>query len=264
MAATAQAGAELPKSIWRAKDRTWNDYLKILRGVEVWRAATFANPQSAATVEALTDRNGIHANSITEKEETLRPEFLSPKENKQYFELLPAAQGHQSFTDHAAEGALFAQLVGKARGMDKLSFGALRLLWEREKKRILELLKAVVGTGRHRAMWKWASEVVIPKAGMDDYMKLMAYRSISLLCCMGKVIEEVVAELMGEEDERRGLRSDGQYGSRKRRSTIDVAAIMVNRANIACSQGHIAGVLLMDFKAAFLSVGRRRLIHAMR
>jgi len=58
LAATAQAGAELPKSIWRAKDRTWNDYLKILRGVEVWRAAKFANPQSAATVEALTDTMG--------------------------------------------------------------------------------------------------------------------------------------------------------------------------------------------------------------
>ena len=44
--ATAQAKAELQKSIWRAKDRMWHDYLKNLRGAEVWRAAKFANPQA--------------------------------------------------------------------------------------------------------------------------------------------------------------------------------------------------------------------------
>jgi hypothetical protein len=43
-AATAQAKAELQKSVRRAKDKMWNDYLKNLRGAEVWRAAKFANP----------------------------------------------------------------------------------------------------------------------------------------------------------------------------------------------------------------------------
>jgi len=66
-AARAQAKAELQKSIWRAKDRMWNDYLKNLRGAEVWGAARFANPQAGATMEAVTDRDWIHVNTITEK-----------------------------------------------------------------------------------------------------------------------------------------------------------------------------------------------------
>jgi len=69
---------------------------------------------------------------------------------------------------------------------------------------------------------------------------------------------------LAEEAERRGLRSDGQYGSRKRRSAIDVAAVMVDRADAAWREGSLAGALLMDIKAAFLSVGRGRLIHTMR
>jgi len=45
-------------------------------------------------------------------------------------------------------------------------------------------------------------------------MKLKVYCTISLLGCMGKVIEKVVAELLSKEAEQRGLLSDGQFGTR--------------------------------------------------
>jgi hypothetical protein len=106
--------------------------------------------------------------------------------------------------------------------------------------------------------------VVIHKAGLDYYTKLKAYRSMSLLSGMGKVVEKVVAELLAEEAERGGLLSYGQYGRRKRRSAIDAAAIMVDKAHPAWREGYIAGVLLMDIKAAFPSIGRGRLIYTMR
>jgi len=128
----------------------------------------------------------------------------------------------------------------------------------------VELAKAVVRTGGHPAVWKRASGIVICKPGKDDYTKLKAYHSFSLLSCMGKVIEKVVAELLAEEAERRGLRSDGQFGSRKRKSAINVTAIMVDRAHAACREGSVAGVLLMDIKAAFPSGGRGRLVHPMK
>jgi hypothetical protein len=64
VAATAQAKAELQKSVWRAKDKMWNDYLKNQGGAEVWTAAKFANPRAGMTVDALTDRDGNQANTI--------------------------------------------------------------------------------------------------------------------------------------------------------------------------------------------------------
>jgi hypothetical protein len=57
-------------------------------------------------------------------------------------------------------------------------------------------------------VWKRATGLVIRKPGKDNYTKLKAYRAISLLICMGKVFENVVAELLAEEGERRGLLSD--------------------------------------------------------
>jgi hypothetical protein len=112
-------------------------------------------------------------------------------------------------------------------------------------------------------MWKSVSGVVIGKPGQDDYAKLKVYPTISLLSCMKKVVEYMVAELLAEEPEGRGRLSEGQYGSRKRRSPIDVAALTADRAHTAWRDGHTAGVLLLDIKAAFPSIGRR-LIHTMR
>jgi len=196
--ATAQAKAELQMSVRRAKDKMWNDFLKILRGVEVWRTAKCANPRAGITVEAFTDRDGKQANMIAEKEEMLTRESSPPDEYDQYLELLPAGQAHQSVTEQAVETARFPQSIKKVPRPAKLSFGAVCLLWKWDKERIVELAKSAVQTGRHPAVWNQASGVVIRKPGKDNYMKPKAYRSISLLSCMGKVIEKVVAELLAE------------------------------------------------------------------
>jgi len=146
--------------------------------------------------------------------------------------------------------------VKKAPGPDKLSFGAIRLLWMWDKERIVRVTRAAIRMGRHPAVWKRARGVVIRKPGKDDYTKLKAYRSILLLSCMGKVVEKVATELRSEEAARRGLLSDGQFGSRNGRSAIDAAAIMVDRVHAAWTNGHITGVLLMDIKAAFPTLAK--------
>jgi len=64
--------------------------------------------------------------------------------------------------------------------------------------------------------------------------------------------------------ERRRLHSHSQYGSKRWWSAIDPAAIRVDRAHTTWRVGHIAGVLQMDSKGAFLRVGRGRLIHTVR
>lgn len=52
--------------------------------------------------------------------------------------------------------------------------------------------------------------MVFRKPRKDDYKQPKAYCSISLPCCMGKVVGKVVAELLADEVERRGQLSDSQ------------------------------------------------------
>ena len=255
--------AKLQKSIRQSKSKMWSEYLQNLRGAKVWRASPYANPRAGMTMEALTDRDGKHANTATENEEMLRRESFPPNDNDQYSELPLAGSAHTPVTKQAVERALHSQSVKKAPGPDKMSFGAIQLLRKWNKERIVRLTRAAIRTGRHLAVWKRASGVVIRKPSKDDYSKLKANRSISLLTCLGKVIEKVVAELLSKVAERRGLRSDGQFGSRKGRLASDAAAIMVNRAHAAWTNGHISGVLLMDITAAFPSVAKGRLVNLM-
>jgi hypothetical protein len=71
----------------------------------------------------------------------------------------------------------------------------------------------------------------------------------------------MVPELLVHEVERKRMLSDGQYGSRRRRSPMNVVAIMVVSAHVVWIQGNIAALLLMDLRAALPNVGRGRLFH---
>jgi hypothetical protein len=181
----------------------------------------------------LTYWDGQQANTIAEKEEMLRRDSFPQNEYDKNFQLTMAEQAHQSVTEQAVERAQFSQSITKAPGLVKPCFGAVRPLWKWDKKRIVELVKSAIWRCRHPAVWKRVSGVVIRKPGKDDYTKLTAFCSISLLSCIGKVIGNVVAELLPEEAEKRGVLSDGQFGSRKRPSAIDVAANMVDSAHAA-------------------------------
>ena len=242
----------------------WDDYLRNHRGTEVWRAARYANPREGTTVEAVTDRESEQANTSSEMEEMLRHDSFLPNDGDQYYELPPAGSAHSRVTEQAVERAFFSQSVKKAPGPDKLSFGTIRLLWKWDKERIVRLMRVAFHTGRHPAVWKRARGLVFRRPGKDDYSKLMAYRSISLLSCIGKVVENVAAELLSEEAERRGLLSDGQFGSRNGLSAIYSAAIMVNRAHTAWTNGHITGVILVDIKVAFPSLAKGRLVNLLK
>jgi len=81
---------------------------------------------------------------------------------------------------------------------------------------------------------------------------------------MGKVVEKVVGELLSDKAERRAPLRDGQFVSKKERSAIDAAGIMLDIAHAASKADNIMAVLLMDIKAAFPSVVRGRLIPAMK
>jgi len=104
--------------------------------------------------------------------------------------------------------------------------------------------------------------VVIPKPNKPDYGVAKAYRVITLLNCLGKVVEKVEANAIAEECERRRLLHDGQFGCRKRKSAIDSVGRLMKRVAEEWGRGNTA-VLLMDIKGAFPHVAKGNLIKRM-
>jgi hypothetical protein len=153
--------------------------------------------------------------------------------------------------------AIYHQSEGKAPGPDLLNFKAIRLLWNWNRERIVNITRQCVRLGYHPKVWKTAKGVVIRKINKPDYSQPKAYRVISLLNCLGKVVEKVITELISTTIEAK--LHTGQLGCRKRRSVVDTAACLTNRVYKAWAKGKISGALLMDVKGAFDHVSKTQL-----
>ena len=231
---------------------------------KVWRAVRYVNCWVGTTVEPWTARECNLTHTSLQNEEMLKRECFPPNDDDKYFKLPPARCSHTPITDLAFEWSLYFQSVKKALGPDMLTCSTIKLCWMWDKKMIVRLTKVAILMGRHPAVWEQASGVVICKPCNDDYTQLKAYRSISLLSCMGHVVEGVVTELPSADAKRRGLLGDRQFGSRTAHSAIDTQAIMVDRPAAAWNNGDITDVLLMDTKAVFPSVAKQRLLNLMK
>jgi hypothetical protein len=95
--------AELQKPIHQSKRTMWSEYLRNLKGAEVWRAARYANHRPGTTMEAITDRGGMEPNRLLEKQEMVSHEFVPPNDDDQYYELPPAVSSPMRITEQAVE-----------------------------------------------------------------------------------------------------------------------------------------------------------------
>jgi len=110
--------------------------------------------------------------------------------------------------------------------------------------------------GYHPTAWKSARGIVIPKPGKPDYGRVRAYRVISLLYSLGKLVERTAAHLLANHLETKRLLHEGQYGSRVRHSTVDAVAVLMSRTREAWKKQAVAGALLMGIMSAFNNVSR--------
>lgn len=67
--------------------------------------------------------------------------------------------------------------------------------------------------------------MLFEKGGMRNFGLVRSYRGISLLNCMGKVVEKVVVEQLSQYCEKHSKLQSKQMGGRKEWSAIDVVTI---------------------------------------
>ena len=98
------------------------------------------------------------------------------------------------------------------------------------------------------------------KPKKPDYSIPKSYRVISLLNCLGKVVEKIVATALSNLCEENELLHKGQFGYRKQRNAIDVVAKLILITKNAWNSKQQLGALFMDVKGAFDCVIKQQLI----
>jgi hypothetical protein len=208
--------------IRQSKTKMWQEFLSSPTRDQVWQALRYTKPGGQQTIKALKSRDGVVAERWEDKVELIKeeafPKPLKGVERKAHEE----GEGMwKMITDEDMRLALFDQSVKKPPGPERLGFKAMRLLWEWDAPRIIAIIKTTFRLGIHPRVWNEAKGVVIPQPNKPDYGVANTYRVVTLLNCLGKVVEKVAANALAEQCGRRQLLHDGQFGCRKRRSAID-------------------------------------------
>jgi len=244
---------EFRQTIRKAKRNCWNRFLQEVGGNKVWTAVAYTMPRIDKTGQAFVREDGSIAEGHHEPKQVILQVHFPPGP----VGVFEPAQGRKAFE------RVNAQLVGSllcaaanisAPGDNRISAGIVKAFWQWDKQRITQLVRACIRLGFHPGIWKTAKGVVIPKLGKPDYSKVRAYRFISLLDVISKLLEWTAAHLIADHLERKRGLHEGQFGCRKRRSCVDAVAIMMNRTQQVWERMKIAGVLFMDVKLAFNNV----------
>lgn len=114
--------------------------------------------------------------------------------------------------------------------------------------------------------FRTANVVVLRKAGktVEEQKSPKAWRPISLLSTVGKVIEATISRRITEAAETHNLLPEGQMGNRRERSTELAVKLLTSSIRTAWHHKATVSLLQLDIKGAFDTVNHVRLVDTLR
>ena len=266
------------RTVRRAKRECWQ---KFLLGEELqegdpakihpedknrcWKALKYTKPRTNCTTLALQGPDNQVAVTMQAKEALVRAHAFLKAPASEGSKYQPGqGSAYLSVSQETVARALLRQSVKKAPGPNMHNFQALRLIWTWDSARITSLVQQAIRLHYHPQLWRHAKGILMEKPNKRDRTLVKSYRVISLLNCLGKVVEKLVAEKLSQFCEAQGKLHKGQMGGRRHRSAIDAAALMIHKVHKTWEDKQIAGALLMDVKGAFDYVSRAKLVQRMK
>ena len=148
-----------------------------------------------------------------------------PKAPHGSFEPSEGSRAFEQVNAHLVGTLLAKASNNSSPGDDRISADIVKVFWQWDKQRIVQLVRACIRLGYHPELRKAAKGVVIPKPGKPDYSEVRAYRVISLLNIISKLVERTAAHLIADHLERKRGLHNGQFGCPRRRSCIYAVSV---------------------------------------
>lgn len=162
-------------------------------------------------------------------------------------------------TELEIERSLKAAKGNTAPGEDTLPMLVWKKLWRHLKSFIVNIFTASVELGHHPRQWRSAKIIVLRKPGKPDYSLPGAYRPISLLNTLGKLLEAVMARRLSYLAEKHGLLPNSQFGGRPGRTTEQALLVLSSAIDKAWYKHKVVTLVAFDLKGAFNGVNKASL-----
>ena len=102
--------------------------------------------------------------------------------------------------------------------------------------------------------------MIIKKFNKENYSDPKSYRIISLLNCLDKISERIIAERLAYIAEVTDLLYFDQIGGRKQKSAIDAAISLLSDIEINKHEKKLTSCLFLDIKRAYDHVNKSQLL----
>lgn len=140
-----------------------------------------------------------------------------------------------------------------APGPSQTSYQTIKWAWSHDqgKQLILTLIKKCLSAGYHPKLWRKATAIALRKPNKPDYSNPRAYHLITLLECLGKILEKVIACRLTHLASKLNLVPPNQFGGRAASSTADAILTFTNDVQAAWNHGLVTSALTFDIKGYF-------------
>src|SRR5215469_16766783 len=253
-----------------AKTSCWNTFLENAQGREIYKAFSYTKKKLLPRLPVLS-YEGNHATSFPDKCQAFMGTLFKkpPSADPIDWNSLPEHSRWSSYwpdiRDREIKNAIFESSIKKAPGPDEISFLIVQKAYQNLESRFNRLYRILIRKGYHPRCWKTAKGVILKKSSHDkkrDYTMPKSYRVVSLLNCLGKVSEKILAKRLAELSELpdSDLLYYDQMGSRPKKSALDSVLSLVHDVQMAQHQKMKTSTIFLDVKGAFDHVAVHQLL----
>ncbi|KAH7556799.1 hypothetical protein BM1_06233 [Bipolaris maydis] len=162
------------------------------------------------------------------------------------------------------ERACSNKVKSSSPGPDALSQEIITAAYQTQPNMFFKAYSLLFNYGYHPTCWRRATGAILKKPSKPDYSIPKAYRVITLLSCLGKVTERIIAKRLGYLAETTNLLHDSQIGGRLKKSAIDAALLLVDQIQYQKQKGYTTSTVFLDVKGAFDHVSHNQFLDTLK
>ena len=245
-------------AIKRAKRDHWNQFLEKEDPKSIYKAMAYTKDRQPEKLPPIIGRESFQDKCDILRETLFPSPPQAPEPNWESYE--PSDWNWSILTTSELENACSAKIKGKTPGPDSIGQDIILQAYKAIPEVFHKLYSRLINLGYHPKYWKQATGAILKKDKKPDYTAPKAYRVISLLNCLGKVSERILAQRLGYLAETTSLLHCSQIGGRLKKSAIDAALLLTNEVELNRRAKRKTSTLFLDVKGAFDHVAKNQLL----